>query len=388
MKFFKIFRVNLEAECPFWAKQSLCTSRSKCQLCLCEEAEIPLNWRRQHKNKTSPVVIDQDYVSNWNEHGRKEDQVYVEEVENEDGVYVNLKRNPEAYTGYQGQSIWGSIYRENHFQGDMKDLSLEERTLNRMISGLHTSISIHLSYFFSDNEKSKMRPNFKLFFEKVGNYPERMQNLYFLYSIMLRAFNRASHIIRNFDYDTGDLKNDIKTKRLIDSLMLTPNPKCQDPFRENELFNDVTKNSVKQQFMTYVQNISRIMNCVDCEKCKMYGKLQVYGIGTALKVLFPQSGIDNVANIDIKRNELIAFVNTFIKISQSIKFVDEFFQMRKAYYENMVTAILAVILCLLLFLWVAKKVNHHLETSFKRKFDVIKKYDHLVKMNNLKSKTD
>ncbi len=31
--------------------------------------------------------------------------------------------------------------------------------------------------------------------------------------------------------------------------------------------------------MTYFQNISRIMDCVECEKCKTYGKMQVYGIG-------------------------------------------------------------------------------------------------------------
>jgi len=27
------------------------------------------------------------------------------------------------------------------------------------------------------------------------------------------------------------------------------------------------------------------MDCVECEKCKTYGKMQVYGIGTALKII-------------------------------------------------------------------------------------------------------
>lgn len=38
---------------------------------------------------------------------------HVEDLENDKGVYVDLKLNPEAYTGYQGQHIWNYIYNEN-----------------------------------------------------------------------------------------------------------------------------------------------------------------------------------------------------------------------------------------------------------------------------------
>jgi hypothetical protein len=33
------------------------------------------------------------------------------------------------------------------------------------------------------------------------------------------------------------------------------------------------------------RNISRIMDCVTCEKCRVWGKLQILGIGTAIKIL-------------------------------------------------------------------------------------------------------
>lgn len=32
------------------------------------------------------------------------------------------------------------------------------------------------------------------------------------------------------------------------------------------------------------RNVSAVMDCVGCEKCKLWGKLQVLGLGTALKV--------------------------------------------------------------------------------------------------------
>lgn len=31
---------------------------------------------------------------------------------------------------------------------------------------------------------------------------------------------------------------------------------------------------------------STLMDCVGCEKCRLWGKLQVHGLGTALKILF------------------------------------------------------------------------------------------------------
>src|SRR3954462_2717734 len=39
---------------------------------------------------------------------------------------------------------------------------------------------------------------------------------------------------------------------------------------------------IKERF----RNVSRIMDCVSCEKCRLWGKLQVTGLGTALKILF------------------------------------------------------------------------------------------------------
>lgn len=33
-------------------------------------------------------------------------------------------------------------------------------------------------------------------------------------------------------------------------------------------------------------NFSALMDCVGCEKCRLWGKLQVLGLGTALKILF------------------------------------------------------------------------------------------------------
>jgi len=38
---------------------------------------------------------------------------------------------------------------------------------------------------------------------------------------------------------------------------------------------------------------SALMDCIGCEKCRLWGKLQVLGLGTALKILFSVDGQEN-----------------------------------------------------------------------------------------------
>ncbi len=70
--------------------------------------------------------------------------------------------------------------------------------------------------------------------------------------------------------------------------------------------------------MNYFRNISRIMDCVECETCKVYGKLQTLGIckenvifvlseigiAAALKILFAEK-FTGKSEIQLTRNEII-----------------------------------------------------------------------------------
>lgn len=42
------------------------------------------------------------------------------------------------------------------------------------------------------------------------------------------------------------------------------------------------------------------MQCISCEKCKMFGTLQILGMGTALRIL-----LDPDVDLIIERNEII-----------------------------------------------------------------------------------
>jgi len=79
---------------------------------------------------------------------------------------------------------------------------------------------------------------------------------------------------------------------------------------------------LKEEFRHHFRNITRIMDCVGCEKCKVWGKLQTQGLGTALKILFsgPFYQTDPTAfdlasmkrmRFQLTRNEIVALFNAF-----------------------------------------------------------------------------
>lgn len=73
----------------------------------------------------------------------------------------------------------------------------------------------------------------------------------------------------------------------MDSLILIAT-NIPESFDENEMFKGVEADArlLREEFRLHFMNISRIMDCVGCDKCRLWGKLQTHGMGTALKILF------------------------------------------------------------------------------------------------------
>jgi hypothetical protein len=70
---------------------------------------------------------------------------------------------------------------------------------------------------------------------------------------------------------------------------------------------EIDKRELKQEFKMHFRNISRIMDCVGCEKCKIHGKLQILGLGTALKILLEDRTCET-----LQRNEIIVRASSFL----------------------------------------------------------------------------
>ena len=164
------------------------------------------------------------------------------EDEESGGLYVDLTKNVEAFTGYQGQRVWEMIYQENCFRSDK---CMEEKLLYKAVSGMHASVSSHLSEYHIDFAKKKktgeMKPNVRMYFDKVGKYPERIKNLYFAYTLMLRAFKIAAEAIVSFDVSTTDFASDMKAKQLLKEASDVSKMYPDIIFDETSLFKEESK---------------------------------------------------------------------------------------------------------------------------------------------------
>ena len=69
------------------------------------------------------------------------------------------------------------------------------------------------------------------------------------------------------------------------------------------------------------RNITRIMDCVGCDKCRLWGKIQTKALGTALKILFSGKsfGLDSKlsandkSSFQLTRNEIVSLFNGFAR---------------------------------------------------------------------------
>ena len=101
---------------------------------------------------------------------------------------------------------------------------------------------------------------------------------------MIRAINVAADFVHEYDIRTGFHEEDEKSHDLLMELLEYTQKNCDSPFREDEFFSDVTKNEIKIQIEKYISNITQIMDCVECEKCRVHGTLQIYGLGNKKKL--------------------------------------------------------------------------------------------------------
>ena len=269
--------------------------------------------------------------------------------------HVNLQLNPEGWTGYNGSHVWEAIYHENCLRGvsDPDDMCYEERVLYRLLSGMHASVNVHVALKAKPPRRNTpgrevWSPDPKRFQRMYGEHPERLRNLHFSFVVLLRALRKASEALARADVALGhDAAEDARTaallRRLLDTHILSSCSGVFGAFDESALFRAVAEEmkagrdpetsrqesvgtaaagggagapaSLKAQFKGVFHNISDVMDCVSCQKCKLHGKLQLLGLGTALKVLLLPEDMHAAA---LSRAEIVALVNTVAKFSRAI----------------------------------------------------------------------
>ena len=325
--------------------------------------------------------VEEGCVVEYDESDERDYCVPEDESSSSKGDYVSLLSNPERFTGYGGEGakqVWDAIYRENCFQrssfphsaslgpnsrtlgaaaqdfksvlgaaGRSKQLEqqrlsqtntlfagntifeaddecLEKRVFYRVISGMHASISAHICGDYLNQTTGEWQPNLQCYINRLHDHPERVSNLYFNYALLTRAVAKLGPYLQNsYTFCTGDPSEDAATR--AKTLEVTQKAaSVPHIFDEGLMFVNGEGPSLKEDFRNRFRNVSRLMDCVGCDKCRLWGKVQTNGYGTALKVLFEFGNKNSGAVPTLKRTEVVALFNTYARLGDSITAIGKF----------------------------------------------------------------
>ncbi|KAI0775704.1 endoplasmic oxidoreductin [Trametes elegans] len=357
--FFKYFRADLYRDCPYWQENGLCMNR-ECGITTVDESEIPERWRAAELSKVEMPGGDHK-TELPGCYYRDSDYCFLDDMT--EGEYIDLTLNPERFTGYTGPSahrVWKAIYEENCFgmsewdvipsgspnhglnklpdsmkdalsEGELEDPKecLERKVYYKIVSGLHASISTHICHDTINQTTGEWGPDLKCFISRVAAYPERLQYIYFDAVLLLRAVARLGPYLTAYDYcASGTHEDDAHTlarlTRVVDVATAVGR------FDETALFRGANAAVLREEFKEHFRNVTRIMDCVGCDKCRLWGKVQTTGVATALKVLFEldEKALDPKANTNLlQRSEVVALINTLHRLVESLHMVQDFRRM-------------------------------------------------------------
>ncbi|KAH0827544.1 hypothetical protein J3R83DRAFT_4265 [Lanmaoa asiatica] len=348
--FFRYFQVDLYRECPFWQENGFCMNR-ECGITTVDESEIPEKWRAATLSKIDLPPEDQR-IQLPGCYYRDSDFCFLDDMT--EGDYVDLTHVPERYTGYSGNSanrVWRAIYEENCFGLSELNLLTGKSAVSVTlpdtltdIMRLHASISTHICTEWLNQSTGEWAPNLECFVTKVASHPERLQYIYFNTVLLLRAVARLAPYLSEYDYcstsghsfiphhhpHSPDLEDEVRTLARLDNVMDIASHVGK--FDERVLFRGANANVLKQEFKQHFRNVSRIMDCIGCDKCRLWGKVQTTGLATALKVLFEidENALRHNTNQNLlQRSEVVALINTLHRFSESLHAVEHFREMWK-----------------------------------------------------------
>ncbi|KAI9323703.1 endoplasmic reticulum oxidoreductin 1 [Dichotomocladium elegans] len=376
--------MNLWRECPFWNEDGLCMNRD-CSVETTDESSLPEAWRQPALSAVQISPEGASFQPYEKCDYKDQDFCLIDDEFDADGTYVDLTENPERFTGYAGQSsarVWQAIYKENcfnimdkmtegcetcskisqpepqamksefvsvpgntnqlhHLLEEMagepdegnEEVCLEKRVYYRVISGLHSSISIHICDEYFNQTTGAWGPNLDCFVNRIGSHPERLQNIYFTYALVMRAVTKLGNYLEGYDFRTGDVKEDLATRAAVMDL-INGARSCPATFDEKTMFQGPEAKALMIEFRDHFRNVSRIMDCVGCEKCRLWGKIQTAGLGTALKILFSyeDASLDPERNPDLlQRTEIVALFNLLNRLTESLHAIQRF---RELYHER------------------------------------------------------
>lgn len=249
--------------------------------------------------------------------------------------YYDAYEFEESYTGYDGKEVWNFIHQRICFSEYEYDDDHWKADFNKAVSGLHSMISAQIVRGISDKieegepftEKEIWRDPQKEFERRLspsGETPLAIENLYFYFMLLLTAVNKAKlRLLEDcasckIDKETAkDLKAALSSPLLDESSVGVASRKLHD-----HAVKDSDSVGALWEARMRTRELLRIMNCVQCNKCRLHGKISVASLSTALQILMGRTGEGEDPD-RIHRVELATLMTSLHKASRAIKLVHQ-----------------------------------------------------------------
>ncbi|KAL7462288.1 hypothetical protein ACHAXS_002675 [Conticribra weissflogii] len=299
LPYFRLYSCDMLASCEYIPQELFECYTESCEIYPVDDEEVPADIKQ----------------SDFDEHEFELDGWARWDMPSDD--YYDTEQFPEDFTGYDG--IEGDEYDADNWKADF----------NKAVSGLHAMVSAQVVRGMAEKIESgegldpsspwtDPRAEFDRRLGPEGETPEAVENLYFGMMLLLSAVKAARERLLE-DCDNGKIGDDqaVEILRAILQHPLLDEPSIEAASRRLRTHASQDVNSLWEARMR-TRDLMRVMNCVQCNKCRFHGKIGTLGLSTALQLVVGHRGTGCDVS-KIHRVELAALVTTMGKFSRGIE---------------------------------------------------------------------
>eukprot|EP00934_Nitzschia_sp_Nitz4_P000887 Nitzschia sp. Nitz4//scaffold288_size23661//22263//23444//NITZ4_008473-RA/size23661-processed-gene-0.47-mRNA-1//-1//CDS//3329545809//887//frame0 len=307
---FSLFSIDILASCEYMPQELQECYTRMCEVYPVDDDQVP---NRIRETDLLECEINIDGWARWDMPGNE---------------YYDMHQFPEGYTGYDGSLIWQFVhekicspeynYNDNHWKADF----------NKAVSGLHAVVSAQvvrgIESKIDSGELSTEKGNwidpeqeFERRLSPTGMNKYAIENMYYTYMLFLSAIAK------------------VRDRFLVDCTS-GPLDKAVEPtltqFLDHPVFAESAIHGPSDKLLSHAKGASntlwearmktrqllRAMNCVQCNKCRLHGKVAMMGLATVLQIHLDNQETGTRVN-RINRVGLASMIATMQKFARAVQ---------------------------------------------------------------------
>ena len=307
-RFFRLYAADLLASCAYLPSEEEPCDLGECEVDATEDVPPELEERDRSESD-----FELDSWARWDQPSD-----FTE--------YYDLMQNPEGDTGYDGSMIWNFIHSKITFQKGVANQGNEWKSdFNRAVSGLHASVSCHI---IEDMEKTDPAKALDEYRRRLRDEPEAISNLYFTFMLTLCGIGATKERLDRCSY-VGEGAELLPIMQALTSSSIISDPHVQQA-AANLVAHASAADASAWKLRMRTRDLLKVMNCVQCNQCRLHGKVSCLGLASTLQVLLGLQGRGEEGcnrppdPTSLHRVEVAALVTFCAKLSAACDLVDRF----------------------------------------------------------------